>query len=132
MSFTRTPRMLGELEHRVMTILWSHREPMTAGAVVREFQRTRQLAYTTILTVVNRLVAKGVLTRTPAQPHRYAPRSTPEQFFRTAAGSFLGHLRKAYGPLAIACFVTEVAQSDRKDIQRLLRQLRRSKRQGAA
>jgi predicted transcriptional regulator len=53
---------LGELERAVMEILWSAGEPVTARAV-QEALGTRDLATTTVLTVLGRLERKGLVTR---------------------------------------------------------------------
>ena len=117
-------RLLGELEHRVMIIMWTHPEPLNVGAVAQQLQRRRQLAYTTVLTIMNRLVAKGLLERSVHQPHRYSPRCSRQQYFRSAAESFFGHLRREFGPVAMACFIEEVKKSDRREIQQLLSRLK--------
>ncbi|HJP74171.1 MAG TPA: BlaI/MecI/CopY family transcriptional regulator [Pseudonocardiaceae bacterium] len=53
----------GALEAEVLAALWSARAPLTAGAVQRELGST--LAYSTVVTILSRLHAKGVLKRTP-------------------------------------------------------------------
>lgn len=111
-----------------MTVLWSHGNPMTIGAVAGKLQRTRQVAYTTVLTIMNRLVAKGLLTRSVEAPYQYGPRHTRQEFFRSAAGSFLSYLRRQFGPVAMACFIDEVEKADRKEIRQLLARLRARKR----
>lgn len=59
-----------------MQVLWAGEAPMTARQVA-EALSDRDLAYTTILTVLTRLEQKGVLQRTPAgRAHAYAPRGS--------------------------------------------------------
>jgi predicted transcriptional regulator len=53
----------GALEAEVLAALWSARAPLTASAVQRELGGT--LAYSTVVTILSRLHAKGVLNRTP-------------------------------------------------------------------
>jgi predicted transcriptional regulator len=53
----------GALEAEVLAALWAARTPMTAGAVQRELGGT--LAYSTVVTILSRLHAKGVLDRSP-------------------------------------------------------------------
>ena len=55
-------RARGELEQDVMTALWTHREPLTARAVLRAIGDP-ELAYTTVKTVLERLTRKQVATR---------------------------------------------------------------------
>ena len=52
----------GELERAVIEALWDSREPMTARAVT-DALTGRELAVTTVLTVLGRLEAKGVVRR---------------------------------------------------------------------
>ncbi|MDG4767953.1 BlaI/MecI/CopY family transcriptional regulator [Solwaraspora sp. WMMD406] len=58
-------RRLGDLERAVMDVLWD-RDP-TAGPVtvrdVAEALRERDLAYTTVMTVLDRLAGKGMVSR---------------------------------------------------------------------
>jgi predicted transcriptional regulator len=56
-------RGLGELERAIMEVVWAADGPVTGRAVVDELTRERPVAYTTVLTVVDRLVGKGMLRR---------------------------------------------------------------------
>ncbi len=72
-----TPSALGPLEQKMLRLLW--RFP---HATVREVIRAcrSNLAYTTVLTTLNRLYRKGVLTRTvDGRSFRYSPKYTFEQ-----------------------------------------------------
>jgi predicted transcriptional regulator len=54
----------GELEARVMDVLWSSDGPMTPREVQEVVSTTRRpLAYTTVMTILVRLWEKGMLTR---------------------------------------------------------------------
>ncbi|MCA0252439.1 MAG: BlaI/MecI/CopY family transcriptional regulator [Actinobacteria bacterium] len=55
--------VLGELENAVMEILWVHREPMPVRDVHELLARRRDLAYTTVMTVLDRLSKKGIANR---------------------------------------------------------------------
>lgn len=69
---------LGELEHAIMEVLWSVPEPQTARQV-RDALTDRDLAATTILTVLSRLEAKGLVTRDrSSRAHRYQPADARE------------------------------------------------------
>lgn len=65
---------LGELEREVMDHLWSSREPQTVRQVHEALAERRDLAYTTIMTVLQRLAKKNlVVQRRDDRAHRYAP-----------------------------------------------------------
>jgi BlaI family transcriptional regulator, penicillinase repressor len=62
---------LGELERAVMETLWSAIAPVTARDV-QDALADRDLATTTVLTVLGRLERKGLVTRTrEGRAHRY-------------------------------------------------------------
>jgi predicted transcriptional regulator len=65
---------LGELERAVMDHLWSTGEPQTVRQVHEALSAHRDLAYTTIMTVLQRLAKKNlVVQHRDDRAHRYAP-----------------------------------------------------------
>ncbi|MFJ9011615.1 BlaI/MecI/CopY family transcriptional regulator [Streptomyces canus] len=56
-------RRLGELEAEIMDRLWRWRRPATVREIVDDINRTRHVAYTTVMTVANILHTKGWLLR---------------------------------------------------------------------
>lgn len=54
---------LGELERAVMELLWERRRPATVRDVLRGLSTDRELAHTTVMTVLDRLAHKGLLVR---------------------------------------------------------------------
>ena len=65
---------LGELERAVMDHLWSSSEPQTVRQVHEALSAHRDLAYTTIMTVLQRLAKKNlVVQHRDDRAHRYAP-----------------------------------------------------------
>lgn len=64
---------LGELEHAIMDVLWSAPDPLTAREA-RDALAARDLAATTVLTVLSRLEDKGLVARDRSErAHRYRP-----------------------------------------------------------
>ena len=53
----------GELEAVVMDRLWTTVEPRSVREVLTDLQADREIAYTTVMTVMERLFRKGMLTR---------------------------------------------------------------------
>ncbi|HEY5855909.1 MAG TPA: BlaI/MecI/CopY family transcriptional regulator [Aldersonia sp.] len=65
---------LGELEKAVMDHLWSNAEPQTVRQVHEALSARRELAYTTVMTVLQRLAKKNLVTQQrDDRAHRYAP-----------------------------------------------------------
>ena len=70
---------LGDLEREVMTQLWEAGEPLTVRQV-HERVIGRDLAYTTVMTVLDRLAKKGVVIQEKAdRAYRYAPAQSREE-----------------------------------------------------
>lgn len=57
---------LGGLETKVMDVLWNTLSPLSVRQVHDSLTPTSDLAYTTILTVLDRLAKKGLAARTRA------------------------------------------------------------------
>ena len=71
---------LGELERAVMDVLWDRGTPATVREVA-EVLRERDLAYTTVMTVLDRLAGKGMVERERAgRAWSYRPAASREAF----------------------------------------------------
>ena len=97
--------LLGELERAVMHLLWQ-RGPMRVREV-HEAMEDRELAYTTVMTVMSRLADKGVLIR---RKHWRAFEYRPAQpgwlgFVREQARTRVQALLDQFGDLAVAEFI---------------------------
>ena len=67
-------RGFGELEAAIMDRLWARGGPATVREVLGDLQPARELAYNTVLTVVDNLYKKGWLRRErDGRAFRYAP-----------------------------------------------------------
>lgn len=72
-------RPLGELEAAVMQRLWGAEAPVSVRDVLEDLQRERALAYTTVLTVLDHLHDKGLVTRTKqGRAYLYSPTMSRE------------------------------------------------------
>lgn len=110
---------LGELETRVMRAVW------TAGhATVREvcamLEGEADRAYTTIMTTMDRLHRKGLLSRSKeGLSWRYAPTLTSKQWEAARAESLAADLLRAHGEAGLAAFVEVAAGVDDAMLDRL-------------
>lgn len=74
-------RHFGELEARVMECLWAAEVPRTVRDVHTELAAERTLAYTTVMTVMDKLHRKGWLAREPVgRAYAYRPRQSMEHY----------------------------------------------------
>lgn len=71
---------LGALERAVMDAVWSRTGPATVRAICSDLA-DRSLAYTTVMTVMERLSRKGMLRRElTGRAWRYQPARTRDEF----------------------------------------------------
>ena len=124
--------IFGPLELRVLEALWARRE----AACVRDLQPDfRGVAYTTLMTTLDRLFRKGVLTRTKSgRAFFYRAEWTREQLQSQLAGSALATLLpgelSSVRPI-LSMFVDAVGNRDRALLDEL-EHLIRTRRQALA
>ncbi|GAB2873554.1 BlaI/MecI/CopY family transcriptional regulator [Streptomyces mayteni] len=74
-------RALGELEAEVMSVVWRGAGPLTVQNLTDSLNERRPLAYTTVMTIVDRLRAKGWLTREKAgRAYRYSAARSADDY----------------------------------------------------
>lgn len=74
-------RPLGDLENAVMTRVWEWNRPVTVREVLLDLREEREIAYTTVMTVLDKLHRKGWLRRERAgRAYRYEPVSSREAY----------------------------------------------------
>lgn len=91
--FRASSSQLGPLEERILEELWNR-----GNATVRDLidDTCHDLAYTTVMTTLDRLYKKNLLSREAAgRAFRYTPRLTREDLQREAAGEALRQLLDA-------------------------------------
>ena len=113
---------LGSLENDIMHIIWQSKEPLTVRAVLEAVCKKRPCAYTTVMTVMNRLVEKSILKRRKVGGHyQYQAALAQVAFAGQRTRKVLKQLIYQYGDAAIAQFVDVLDDVDPK----LLAELRK-------
>jgi BlaI family penicillinase repressor len=121
-------RQLGPLEERLLGTLWKWN-----SATVRELCEDdyTDLAYTTVMSTLDRLFKKGLLTRAEeGRAFRYTPRFSREELHREAAGQSLRRLLVATpaSSLPLSFLVEILGERDVQlvdDLRKLLKRKRR-------
>lgn len=109
---------LGPLELKVLDLVWS-----LGTATVREIVRDGKLwqTYPTIMTTMDRLFKKGLLTRVPdGRAFRYSPRYTAEELERAAA---VGGIQRLLGSQNATLHLSYLVQAVSAQDGRLLDEL---------
>lgn len=116
---------LGELEQAVMDRLWSTGEPQTVRQVHEALSEHRDLAYTTVMTVLQRLAKKHlVVQHRDDRAHRYAPTHGRDEL---VAGLMVDALDQASDTgsrqAALVHFVERVGADEAEALRRALAEL---------
>ena len=103
--------LLGPLETRLLELLWARRRPATVAQIRRALP---ELAYTTIMTTLDRLYRKGLLLRDKeGRAFAYAPRYTRAELLSELISAHVANLLGAEeGPVLLSTLVRAVGRSD--------------------
>jgi predicted transcriptional regulator len=123
-------KALFDLEADIMEVVWGKARPVLVREVQQLLERSdHSLAYTTVMTTMDRLWKKGVLQRaTQGKAYVYWASLSREEFHRQVAAQVLDSLMPEVTEPLLASFVDYTAQSDPSYLDRL-EQLIRSKRE---
>lgn len=113
--------VLGELESQVMEIVWGQKGTVSVKDVTYVLGKRRKIAYTTVMTVMTRLVDKGVLVRRLSGPsYLYRPKDTKEEFIAKAVHGIFASAVSTLGEEVLAHFVKEIEKINPQKRQELL------------
>jgi len=117
-------KTLGQLEIKVMEILWD-RKKSTVREVVDQLKNKN--AYTTIMTVMDRLYNKGILKRQMSESgaYYYSTIQDKKDFDSQISKRIISSLIAEFGEVAIAQFVDVVESSNRDDLKRWREKLKK-------
>jgi predicted transcriptional regulator len=120
-------KVLGHLEQEIMEVLWTKGEASGKG-VLEEIRQSRDIAFTTVLTVLERLVKKGLVKRTKGLGgYIFCPVFTKEEFTKAVSKEVLQGVMELWRGPAVASFVDILAKSDPHELDRLSRLIEEKK-----
>ncbi len=133
-QFRLSPAQLGPLERRLLETVWQR-----GSATVRELIESGEmnLAYTTLMTTLDRLYKKNLLSRqAEGRAFRYTPKFTRAELHREAAGEAFRQMLDVSpaASLPLSYLVEIVSEHDAQlldDLSRLVESKRRELRSGA-
>jgi predicted transcriptional regulator len=103
---------LGELERSVMEQLWTSPDAQSVRDVHLALTRGRELAYTTVMTVLDRLAKKGLVRRErDGRAYLYLPEQTREQLVAEVMHTALDS-DQANRTAALVAFVGKVSPAE--------------------
>ncbi|HYD35109.1 MAG TPA: BlaI/MecI/CopY family transcriptional regulator [Vitreimonas sp.] len=101
---------LGPLEQAVMEVVWQYHphQPVSVRTVLEVLRERKEIAYTTVMTIMTRLVAKGYLTKTKqGKSFYYQPQQNQEQTLKSLVKKTLSNFIERFGEEAVAAFLDE-------------------------
>jgi len=117
-----TGKVLGELESEIMEIIWRQKDTVAVRDITEILSKKRQIAYTTVMTIMARLTNKGVLVRHLSGPsYLYKPKVTKEQFIAKAVHGIFSSTVSTLGEEVFAHFIKEIQKISPKKRQQLLK-----------
>lgn len=118
---------LGPLERAVMEHVWNHGRAVTVREVFEALAGKRQLAYTTVMTIMERLWRKGLLSRRKVgRPYLYEAKRTRAEHTAAVVRHVLQGARDRQGVLL--GFVRSVGDRDLAELGRAIREVERERR----
>lgn len=105
-------RLTGELEQLVLKILREQKAPLIPSEVQALLKTYKELAYTTVMTVLKRLYQKKLLKRKKhGKAFAYYTNNSGTKVAQTELKTIFNELINSYGNLAISNFVDAVNTS---------------------
>lgn len=105
-----------------MRLIWSTPDLTVRDVAERLPKKRRRLAYTTVMTVMNRLCEKGLLVRKLAgRAYVYRPKVSKSQFVQDLTRKTVQRLLGEFGDAAVAHFVGEMKDLGPAEFDKLRR-----------
>lgn len=119
-------KVLGDLEARVMQAAWVLATPASARTVHARVVTEHAVALHTVITVLNRLVVKGLLRREKRDGVLHYQACLTEDAFREQTARRMVQGILSFGPAALAAsFVDALAQLDPEALREMDRRIQR-------
>lgn len=125
-------RFFGPLEARIMELLWSNEKGEIS---IKEVQQTldseKNINFNTVMTVMNRLVEKGVLKkRASGRVSLFSPIQTKEEFLEEQSKKLTENLLDEFGGVVISHMIdslTDVDETLLNKLEQKIQQLKKDK-----
>jgi len=114
-------RVLGHLEQEIMEVLWD-RQSATGNEVIEDIRKRREIAVTTVFTVLERLSKKGLVRKTKGESvYIFEPVYSENELAAAVSKEVMKGVIDLWSGSAISSFVDIVAKESPEDLERLSR-----------
>ena len=112
-------KVLGHLEAEIMEIIWV-KEKVSVREVYEELKLKREIAYTTVMTIMGRLAEKNILQKEArGNAYLYIPTMTREDFTAAMVREVIDGLMDDYADIASNYFAKKTNPQDEAKINEL-------------
>ncbi|MHB0915378.1 MAG: BlaI/MecI/CopY family transcriptional regulator [Thermoleophilia bacterium] len=120
-SASGVKQVLGDLEADIMEYCWQ-KHPCSVKDVHAALANEREIAYTTVMTVMSRLAEKGILERQQeGRAYLYTPTQSREGFCSETVTNVMSGLIDGFGEPALSHFVDTIDSIDPGKLDELMR-----------
>lgn len=113
-------KVLGSLENEVMEIIWKKDCEVSVRDVLDALAKRRDLAYTTVMTIMGRLEEKNILEkRKVGNAFIFKPVLSREEFTGQIVGGLIDDLLNDFSDTAVSHFIRRVEEKDRSVLEKL-------------
>ncbi|MBS4031097.1 MAG: BlaI/MecI/CopY family transcriptional regulator [Clostridiales bacterium] len=113
-------KILGNLESDIMDIIWRVECEVCVRDVFEELASRREIAYTTVMTIMGRLTDKNLLKkRKEGNTSYFVPAMTREEFAENVVVNVVDSLLEDFADATMAHFIARVGNKDRETIAKL-------------
>jgi predicted transcriptional regulator len=128
-------KVLGDLETEILELAWERAGDagVTARDIYEELRLRRSIAYTTVMTTMQRLHRKGLLACDRRdQAYVYSPNMSREQFIERFVGRILDDLLVSFSGAALSHLASEAEPEERDRVEELLARIVERRKRGEA
>lgn len=121
-------KALGDLEAEIMELVWKETE-VSVRHIHQLLEKKREIAYTTVMTVMGRLAEKGLLKKEKlGKMYLYQAALSEEEFNQSMAGSILSGLGGDLTRATLAYFVDNISTDEETldELEKLIKEKRES------
>ena len=113
---------ISEAELEVLQLLWEEGTPLPVNVLRTRLAESRGWEATTVKTLVNRLVQKGVLAQEKRNVFYYSPLLSKAEYDRWATGNLIKRLYRGSARNLVAALVSshDLTRSDIEELRSLL------------
>ncbi|MEI7027792.1 BlaI/MecI/CopY family transcriptional regulator [Paenibacillus sp. y28] len=126
-------RFFGPLEAKIMEVLW-HSEglALTIKEVQQRLEQDQEkpMNFNTVMTVMNRLVEKGILAKKQeGRTSLYRPKLTKNHFLETQSKELTHELMEEFGPLVVSHMLDALEDVDPSLMEKLEQKIKQWKKE---